>query len=104
MSDEKHADTRLYLPDSEGWEAGIKRDWESEYCFSANPGEDFFHSLLNGEIYLQRGNEKYCLNCAIRLEIVTTDRGFWQKSVSSTEGKIETSGDENDVYNLEQSE
>jgi|CXWL01.1.fsa_nt_gi hypothetical protein len=101
-SDSENLDTRLYVPDSEGWEAEIKRDWENEYCFSANPGEDFFHSLLNGEIYLRRGDEKYCLNCAMRMEILTTDRGFWQKSVSSTEGSIHSAVDKNDVYDLEE--
>lgn len=97
-------DSRLYLPDPEGWEADVKRDWENEYCFSANPGEEFFHQLLNGELYLQRGDEKYCLNCAIRMGILTNDRGHWQKSEGSTEGSIKSSVDQNDVYRLKADE
>ena len=94
-------DSRLYLPDHEGWHAEIKRDWESEFCFTANPGENFFHSLLNGEVYLQRGNEKYCLNCATRMGILTHERGFWQRSAGSTENSIPSNIAENDTYDIE---
>src|SRR3974390_677153 len=76
-------DARLYLPDHDGWEAVIKRDWNKEYCFSQNPGENFYHLLLSGEIYLQRGGEKYCLNCAMRHGVLTRERTFWQKGRSS---------------------
>ncbi len=76
-------DARLYLPDHDGWEAAIKRDWSKEYCFSQNPGENFYHLLLSGEIYLQRGGEKYCLNCAMRHGVLTRERTFWQKGPSS---------------------
>ncbi len=71
-------DRRLYLPSPEGWEAKLKLGWEKDYCHRQNPGEDYFHLLLNGELYLQDGDEKYCLNCAVRLGIVTTDRLYWQ--------------------------
>jgi hypothetical protein len=71
-------DVRLYLPYPEGWEARIKQTWEKEYCYAQNPGEDWFHLLVRGEIYVARGNEKYCLNCARRQAIVSTDRLHWQ--------------------------
>ena len=60
-----------------------KRDWNKEYCFSQNPGEDHYHLLLSGEIYLQRRTEKYCLNCALRHAFISRDRTFWQKGPSS---------------------
>ena len=72
-------DQRLYVPEHEAWEARLKRSWENEYCYAANPGEDYFHLLLNGEIYLQHGDEKYCLNCALRRGILTGDRLYWQR-------------------------
>ena len=34
------SEARLYVPDHEGWSAAIKRDWNKEYCFAQNPGED----------------------------------------------------------------
>jgi len=77
------AEARLYVPDHDGWEAAIKRDWTKEYCFSQNPGENYYHLLLSGEIYLQRGGEKYCLNCAMRHGVLTRERTFWQKGPSS---------------------
>ena len=80
---ESKRELRLYVPDHEGWEAAIKRDWTKEYCFSQNPGENYYHLLLSGEIYLQRAGEKYCLNCAVRHGVITTVRTFWQKGPSS---------------------
>lgn len=76
-------EARLYVPDHEGWEAAIKRDWTKEYCFSQNPGENYYHLLMSGEIYLQRAGEKYCLSCALRHGVITTDRTYWQKGPSS---------------------
>lgn len=73
------ADVRLYLKYSDGWTAHIKRDWMKEYCYSQNPGEDFYHVLVGGEVYLQRGTEKFCLTCALRHGYVTRDRMHWQR-------------------------
>lgn len=72
-------DLRLYAPHPDEWRALLKQGWERDYCFAQNPGEDFFHLLMNGEIYLQRGDEKYCLNCALRRGYLTTDRMNWQR-------------------------
>lgn len=71
-------DARLFLPTAEGWDAGIKQGWEREYCHAKNPGEDFFHLLMNGEVYLQRGSEKVCLNCALRRGVASRERLNWQ--------------------------
>lgn len=75
-------DTRLYLPKHNGWSAQIKQNWEQEYCYSKFPGEDWFHFLANGEIFIVRGTEKFCLTCALRLNILTRNRLFWQKGSS----------------------
>ena len=34
------------------------------------PGQDHYHRLLDGEIYLQHGDEKLCLPCADRQGIL----------------------------------
>jgi hypothetical protein len=89
------SEARLYVPEHDGWTAVIKHDWNKEYCFSQNPGDDHYHLMLSGEIYLQRGTEKYCLNCALRHGFVTRDRTFWQKGPSSvTETPIVAISDE----------
>lgn len=78
-------DYRLYLPKHSGWEAVIKQNWEQEHCYVKNPGEDWFHFLANGEIYIQRGNEKYCLTCALRQKILTRNRIYWEKGAAEPE-------------------
>lgn len=72
------ADARLYVPKPDGWEVHIKNGWTKEYCFMQNPGEEYFHLLMHGEIYVQHGHDKYCLNCALRHGMITTDRLNWQ--------------------------
>ena len=73
-------DARLYVTDPAMYQARSKQDWEREYCFAQNPGEDYFHMLMTGEIYIQAGDEKYCLACAARRGMVTTDRLNWQRA------------------------
>jgi len=74
-------DTRLYVPDHEDWDVHIKRDSERYFCYSKHPGEDWFHLILNGEIYVSHQHEKYCLRCALRMGSLTEDRLFWQHCV-----------------------
>lgn len=74
-------DMRLYVPDPEDWQARVKYDSLKAYCYQKNPGEDYFHLILAGEIYLQNGDEKLCLRCALRRGVITTDRLFWQHRV-----------------------
>jgi hypothetical protein len=71
----------LYVPEQEEWHVHIKRDSEKIYCYAKLPGEDWFHMLLNGEIYVSRQHEKYCLRCALRHGYLTEDRLFWQHRV-----------------------
>ena len=78
-------DMRLYVPDSEAHQVQIMRGGEREYCFAQNPGEDFFHLLVAGEVYVQYGDEKYCLNCAMRRGMITADRLYWQRRGSQSE-------------------
>lgn len=75
---ELEQDIRLYVLEPENWQARVKQDWEKEYCYQKNPGEDYFHRLVAGEVFFQREDERYCLNCALRRGIVTYDRLNWQ--------------------------
>ena len=77
--DRSRDEMRLYVSDPAMFQARMKQDWEREFCFAQNPGEDYFHLLMTGEIYIQSGDEKYCLNCAARRGMVTTDRLNWQR-------------------------
>ena len=88
MSELNHEDTppehdvpdiRLYVAHPEGWSAHVKQTWDKEYCFQKKPGEDFFHLLMHGEVYLEHDEERYCLECAFRRGTLTHSRINWQK-------------------------
>lgn len=72
------ADVRLYFRHPDGWSARVKQGWDKLYCFYKQPGQDYFHLLMGGEIYLERGEEVICLMCALRRGLITTDRLNWQ--------------------------
>jgi len=74
------ADHRLYVPETDNWKAQILNTWDKVYCFSKNPGQDYYHLIVHGEIYVQRGDEVYCLNCGLRDGILTHNRLFWERS------------------------
>jgi hypothetical protein len=80
-TDDPLPDMRLYVPDNAEWAVEIKRDSERIYCYAKLPGQDWFHLILNGEIYVTRQHERYCLRCALRLKFLTQDRLFWQHRV-----------------------
>lgn len=71
-------DRRLYLPLSDDWQVRVHKGIRA-YCSYQNPNESWFHLIVDGELYLQSGDEKICLNCALRHGVLTTDRLHWQK-------------------------
>lgn len=87
-SPEAGPDTRLYVPEQADWNVQIKRNSERIYCFSKLPGQDWFHLILHGEIYVSRQTECYCLRCALRLNFLTQDRLFWQHRVAKKPGRV----------------
>ncbi|MCA9054607.1 MAG: hypothetical protein KDA75_12270 [Planctomycetaceae bacterium] len=72
-------DRRLYVPDHERYRVRIMTGAERSYCYQRTPGQDYYHLIVPGEIYLDGGEEKLCLNCALRRGVTTIDRLFWQK-------------------------
>jgi hypothetical protein len=60
---------RLYVFEP-AWRVSIKRGSHREFCFVMAPGQDYYHRLLDGEVYLYHGDEKLCLSCACRRGIV----------------------------------
>ncbi|MEX1230968.1 MAG: hypothetical protein WEB58_12060 [Planctomycetaceae bacterium] len=77
-------DRRVYVPHAEGVVVHIKSDHDKEYCYTKSPGEEYYHLLVAGEIYIQRGHEKFCLNCALAAGAITRDRLHWQRRESMT--------------------
>jgi hypothetical protein len=54
-----------------GWRVSIKRGSHREFCYAMAPGQDYYHRLLDGELYLHHGDEKFCLSCASRRGIIS---------------------------------
>ncbi len=61
--------SRLFLLES-GWRISIKTDSQRAFCFMMAPGQDFYHGLLDGEIFIQRGEQRFCIACAIRRGLI----------------------------------
>jgi hypothetical protein len=55
-----------------GWNVRIKTGSHREFCHTIAPGQDAYHRLLNGEVYLIRDDEKLCLNCAARRGLIVS--------------------------------
>jgi|GEM_PF-2441677 len=56
---------RLFLLES-GWRVFQKVGSSREFCFMMSPGQDYYHRVHDGEILVQRGDERLCLACAQR--------------------------------------
>ena len=56
---------RLFLREP-GWRVALKVGSERSFCYMMAPGQDFYHRLLDGEVYVFNGEERICLACAVR--------------------------------------
>ena len=56
---------RLFLHDG-AWRVGLKIGSDRVFCYMMAPGQDYYHRLLDGEIFVFRGDEQICLDCAMR--------------------------------------
>jgi len=54
---------RLFLFEP-GWRVGMKVGNDRAFCYMMDPGKDYYHRFHDGEIFLQRGDERLCLACA----------------------------------------
>lgn len=61
---------RLFLREP-GWQVHLKTDSVKAFCYATAPGQDYYHRLVDGEIYLRRGDERLCLPCAARRGLLT---------------------------------
>lgn len=56
---------RIFLREP-GWRVGLKIGSEREFCHNMAPGEDAYHRLADGEVFLHSSDERLCLPCAER--------------------------------------
>jgi hypothetical protein len=53
-----------------GWQIAVKVGSERAFCYFIAPGEDYYHRLADGEVFLHRGDVKICLPCADRHDLL----------------------------------
>jgi hypothetical protein len=58
----------LNLP---GWSVGLKLGSERSFCSIKSPGQDYYHRLLDGELFICQGDERICFVCAERRGMLT---------------------------------
>jgi len=61
---------RLYVHEA-GWQVSIKRGSERTFCHTMTPGQDHYHRLMDGELYIHQDAERVCLACAARRGIIS---------------------------------
>ncbi len=63
---------RLFLHEP-GWRVALKLGSDRIFCYMMAPGQDFYHRLLDGELYIYHGDERICLECAARRGLLTCE-------------------------------
>lgn len=56
---------RVFLREP-GWYVSLKVGSVREFCHSIAPGDDAYHRLADGELFVHSSDEKLCLPCADR--------------------------------------
>ncbi|MGL4463820.1 MAG: hypothetical protein ACRC1K_16820 [Planctomycetia bacterium] len=84
-------DHRLYVS-NKAWTPYIHASDDRIFCFLTNPGEMYHHRITAGELYVARGDERLCLNCAARRGLLSNRRPSLAAGVEF--GVFQTSEDE----------
>lgn len=90
---------RLFLREP-GWRIGQKSGNAREFCFMVAPGQNFYHRLHDGELFVHHGDERFCLACAERKGLLSHEpKGLRESLVtpdlepqSSPEDEIDLEG------------
>ena len=61
---------RLFLREP-GWKVALKVGSERIFCYMMAPGQDYYHRLLDGEVYVTHDDERICLACAVRRGLIS---------------------------------
>jgi hypothetical protein len=76
------AEPRRMFVFERGWNIGIKTGSHRELCHMMAPGQDFYHRLGDGEVYVQQNTEKLCLSCAFRRGLIAFEPKQLRDSVA----------------------
>ena len=73
-----------------GWRVGVKTGSTRELCYMIAPGQDFYHRLLDGEMFLVRDGERLCLSCAARRGLISFEPKQLRDSIVSVPADLDT--------------
>jgi hypothetical protein len=90
--------SRIFLHEP-GWRIEHKIGSTREFCYTMSPGQDFYHRLYDGEVYLQRGDgeERLCLTCASRRGLISFAPRGLREPLATLFFEVEEGGSEIDV-------
>jgi hypothetical protein len=72
-----------------GWRVGVKTGSIRELCHMIAPGQDYYHRLLDGEIFLVRDGERLCFTCASRRGLIAFEPKQLRDSIVSVPVDVE---------------
>jgi len=85
---------RLFIHEP-GWRIGRKAGSTREFCYAMAPGQDYYHRLLDGEIFVYHGDERLCLACAERRGLLSYEPRGLKEPPTILEVEIVDRGSEN---------
>jgi hypothetical protein len=91
---------RMFLFEA-GWRIGVKTGSHREFCHLMVPGQDFYHRIMDREVYLFRNGEKLCLPCALRRGLITPEPKQLREAVVPFSADLEAIPLEIDVRRIE---
>jgi hypothetical protein len=94
--------SRLFLFEP-GWKIGRKSGSEREFCYAMAPGKDYYHRILDGEIYLFNSEERLCFPCAARRGLLSQDPKLLRDPILGLNRAIESLSEGFDVIVREDS-
>jgi hypothetical protein len=86
--DEISSSRRMFIFES-GWRVGVKSGSTRELCYMIAPGQDYYHRLLDGEVFLVRDGERLCLSCASRRGLISFEPKQLRESIVSVPADLE---------------
>jgi hypothetical protein len=63
---------RLFVAEP-GWSVSVKTSSSREFCHTMAPGQDYYHRLLTGEVFVMRNEEHLCIACATRRGLLVNE-------------------------------
>jgi hypothetical protein len=64
-----------------GWTVGLKVGSERSFCSTKAPGQDYYHRLLDGELFIAQGDERVCFVCAEKRGLISFEPKLLRPSI-----------------------